>query len=64
MASQQPAGSPSSLLDVGLYLTMHGYKWFWVGFVCMISALLATVLLDLMVSISSPRIRASTEAPS
>ncbi|GJE99660.1 family A G protein-coupled receptor-like protein [Phanerochaete sordida] len=48
MASQPPAGSPSSLLDVGLYLTMNGYNWYWVAFGCMITSLLATVGLDLM----------------
>jgi bacteriorhodopsin len=51
MVQDIPASDASySLLDVGLYLTMHGYNWFWVGFVLMISSLLLTVLLDLIVS--------------
>lgn len=43
---------PTTLLDVGLYITgftMHGYDWFWVAFVLMISSLLLTVVLDIMV---------------
>ena len=42
-----------SLLDVGLYLSVHGYNWFWVGFLFMISSLLLIGLLDLIVSPSS-----------
>ena len=38
-----------SLLDVGFYLSIHGYNWFWVAFVFMLSALLLIVALDLMV---------------
>ena len=43
----------SHLLDVGLYLSVHGYNWFWVGFLFMISSLLLIGLLDLIVSPSS-----------
>ena len=50
MAGHNSSDAHSSLLDVGLYLTMHGYNWYWVGFACMLSALFVTVLLDLTVS--------------
>ena len=50
--AQETAGSdaPYTLLDIGLYLTMHGYNWFWVGFVLMISSLALTIVLDFIVS--------------
>ena len=50
MTTQQPSEAYPSLLDIGLYLTMHGYNWYWLAFVCMLSSLLATIVLDLMVS--------------
>lgn len=45
---QQPSEAYPSLLDIGLYLTMHGHNWYWLAFVCMLSSLLATIVLDLM----------------
>ncbi|EKM61273.1 uncharacterized protein PHACADRAFT_247767 [Phanerochaete carnosa HHB-10118-sp] len=48
MADQRPTDSFPSLLDVGLYLTMHGYNWYWLAFVCMITSLLAIIVLDFM----------------